>query len=80
LNATEGVLLDISRGGALFLGGIADFTEGELRIDSLGPPLAVRLVSRAEGRLHLAFTDPAAARPAIAALLQEHESPDMRAA
>jgi hypothetical protein len=74
------VLLDISRGGALFLGGTADFTEGELRVDALGPALGVRLVSRAEGRLHLAFIDPAAARPAIAALLQENESPDMRAA
>jgi uncharacterized protein YoxC len=80
LNATEGVLLDISSGGALFLGGTADFTEGELRIDALGPPLGVRLVSRAEGRLHLAFTDPATARQAVAALLQENESLDMRAA
>ncbi|MFO0467088.1 MAG: methyl-accepting chemotaxis protein [bacterium] len=80
LNATEGVLLDISSGGALFLGGAADFTEGELRIDALGPPLGVRLVSRAEGRLHLAFTDPATARQAVATLLQENESLDMRAA
>jgi hypothetical protein len=38
------------------------------------------LVSRAEGRLHLAFTNPAEARPAVAALLQEGESPEMRAA
>jgi hypothetical protein len=80
LNASEGVLLDLSPSGALFLGGAADFSEGELRIDALGPVLGVRLVSRAEGRLHLAFTDPAAARPAVAALLQENESLDMRAA
>ncbi|MFO0401925.1 MAG: methyl-accepting chemotaxis protein [Alphaproteobacteria bacterium] len=80
LNANEGVLLDLSPGGALFLGGAADFTEGELQIEALGPALSVRLVSRAEGRLHLAFTDPAAARPAVAALLQENESLDMRAA
>ena len=80
LNATEGVLLDLSPGGALFLGGAADFTEGELRIEALGPALGVRLVSRAEGRLHLAFTNPAVARPAVAALLQENESLDMRAA
>jgi hypothetical protein len=80
LNATEGVLLDLSPRGALFLGGAADFTEGELRIEALGPALGVRLVSRAEGRLHLAFKDPAAAWPAIAALLQENERLDMRAA
>ncbi|MCA3338057.1 MAG: methyl-accepting chemotaxis protein [Acetobacteraceae bacterium] len=80
LNATEGVLLDLSPGGALFLGGAADFTEGELQIEALGPALGVRLVSRAEGRLHLAFTNPAVARPAVAALLQENESLDMRAA
>ena len=80
LDATEGVLLDLSSGGALFLGGPADFTEGELRIDALGPALGVRLVSRAQGRLHLVFIDPATAQPAIAALLQEHESLDMRAA
>jgi hypothetical protein len=80
LNETEGVLLDVSPGGALFLGGAADFTAGELRIDALGPALCVRLVSRAEGRLHLAFTEPAAARPVIAALLQEHETLDMQAA
>jgi len=80
LNATEGVLLDLSPGGALFLGGAADFTEGELRIDALGPALGVRLVSRAEGRLHLAFTNPAMAQPIIAALLQQNESPEMRAA
>ncbi|MCA3419770.1 MAG: hypothetical protein INF88_12815 [Roseomonas sp.] len=80
LNATEGVLLDLSPGGALFLGGAADFTEGELRIDALGLALGVRLVSRAEGRLHLAFTNPAMAQPIIAALLQQNESPEMRAA
>jgi hypothetical protein len=80
LNATEGMLLDLSPGGALFLGGAADFTEGQLCIDALGPALGVRLISRAEGRLHLAFTDPAVARPAIAALLQGNESLDMRAA
>jgi len=80
LNATEGVLLDLSPGGALFLGGAADFTEGELRIDALGPALGVRLVSRAEGRLHLAFTNPAMAQPIIAALLQQNESLEMRAA
>ena len=80
LNATEGVLLDLSPGGALFLGGAADFTAGELRIDALGPALGVRLVSRAEGRLHLAFTNPAMAQPIIATLLQENESPEMRAA
>lgn len=80
LNETEGVLLDVSPDGALFLGGAADFTAGELRIDALGPALCVRLVSRAEGRLHLAFTEPAAARPVIAALLQEHETLDMQAA
>lgn len=80
LNATEGVLLDLSTSGALFLGGAADFTEGELRIEALGPALGVRLVSRAEGRLHLAFTSPELARPAVAALLQEGESAEMRAA
>ncbi|MBM3588303.1 MAG: hypothetical protein FJX33_10980 [Alphaproteobacteria bacterium] len=80
MNASDGVLLDLSPSGALFLGGTADFAEGELRIDALGPAFAVRLVSRAQGQLYLAFTDPAAARPAIAALLQKHESPDMRAA
>jgi hypothetical protein len=80
LNATEGVLLDLSPSGALFLGAEPDFTEGKLQIEALGPALGVRLVSRAEGRLHLAFTNPAEARPAVAALLQENESPEMRAA
>ena len=80
LNATEGVLLDLSPGGALFLGGAADFTEGELRIEAFGPALGVRLISHAEGRLHLAFTNPATARQAVAALLQENESLDMQAA
>ncbi len=80
LNEAEGVLLDLSPSGALFLGDAADFSEGELRIASAGPSLGVRLVTRAEGRLHLAFTNPAIARPAVAALLQEGESPEMRAA
>jgi hypothetical protein len=80
LNATEGVLLDLSPSGALFLGGEQDFTEGELQIEALGPPLRVRLVSRAEGRLHLAFTNPAVAQPVIAALLRENEDLDMHAA
>jgi hypothetical protein len=80
LNSTEGMLLDLSPGGALFLGGAADFTEGELRIDALGPALGVRLVSRAEGRLHLAFTNSAMAQPIIAALLQQNESLEIRAA
>jgi hypothetical protein len=80
LNATEGVLLDLSPSGALFLGGEPDFTEGELQTEALGPALGVRLVSRAEGRLHLAFTNPAEARPAVAALLREGESTEMRAA
>ncbi|MCA3361942.1 MAG: hypothetical protein ING08_10055 [Roseomonas sp.] len=80
LNAVEGVLLDISPSGALFLGGDENFTDGELRIEALGPALGVRLVSRAEGRLHLAFTNPALARPAVAALLQQGESAEMRAA
>jgi len=80
LNGSEGVLLDLSPSGALFLGGAADFTEGELRVDAQGPALGVRLVSRAEGRLHLAFTNPAEARLTVTALLQEGESPEMRAA
>jgi hypothetical protein len=80
LNATEGVLLDLSPSGALFLGRAPDFTEGELQIEALGPALGVRLVSRAEGRLHLAFTNRAEAHPAVTALLQENESPEMRAA
>ena len=80
LNATEGVLLDLSPNGALFLGGAPDFTEGKLQIEALGPALGVRLVSRAEGRLHLAFTNPAEAHPAVAALLQENESTEMHAA
>ena len=80
LNAIEGTILDLSPSGALFLGGEQDFTEGELQIEALGPPLRVRLVSRAEGRLHLAFTNPAVAQPVIAALLQEHENLDMHAA
>ena len=66
--------------GALFLGGAADFTEGELRVDAQGPALGVRLVSRAEGRLHLAFTNPAMAQPAVAALLRDGESDQMHAA
>ena len=80
LNDAEGMLLDLSPGGALFLGGAEDFTEGELRIAASGPSLGVRLVTREEGRLHLAFTNPAIAQPAVAALLQEGESLEMRAA
>jgi methyl-accepting chemotaxis protein len=80
LNDAEGMLLDLSPGGALFLGGAEDFTEGELRIAASGPSLGVRLVTREEGRLHLAFTNPALARPAVAALLQEGESLEMQAA
>jgi len=80
LNATEGVILDLSPSGALFLGAEADFTEGKLQIEALGPALGVRLVSRAEGRLHLAFTNPAEARLTVTALLQEGESAEMRAA
>jgi methyl-accepting chemotaxis protein len=80
LNGSEGVLLDLSPSGALFLGGAADFTEGELRVDAQGPALGVRLVSRAEGRLHLAFTNPAMAQPAVAALLRDGESDQMHAA
>jgi methyl-accepting chemotaxis protein len=80
LNATEGVLLDLSPSGALFLGGEPDFTEGKLQIEALGPALGVRLVSRAEGRLHLAFTNPAEARLTVTTLLQEGESAEMRAA
>jgi methyl-accepting chemotaxis protein len=80
LNGTEGVLLDLSPSGALFLGGAADFSEGELCVQAQGPGLGVRLVSRAEGRLHLTFTNPAEAQPAVAALLREGESPEMRAA
>ena len=79
LNDVEGVLLDLSPTGALFLGGAEDFSTGELRIEA-GAALGVRLVNRAEGRLHLAFTNPEEARPTIAALLQEGESPEMRAA
>jgi len=80
LNAREGVLLDLSLSGALFLGGAADFTAGELRIDAMGPALGVRVVSRAEGRLHLAFTQPELAQPILAELLQEGESAEIRAA
>ena len=80
LNGSEGVLLDLSPSGALFLGGAADFTEGELRVDAQGPALGVRLVSRAEGRLHLAFTNPATAQPAVVALLRDGESDEMHAA
>lgn len=80
LNGIEGVLLDLSPSGALFLGGAADFSEGELCVEALGPGLGVRLVSRAEGRLHLTFTNSAEARQAVAALLREGESPEMRAA
>ena len=80
LNEAEGTLLDLSPSGALFLGGAEDFSEGELCIAATMPALGVRLVARAEGRLHLAFTNPTIARPAVAALLQEGESPEMRAA
>lgn len=85
LNEVEGLLLDLSPTGALFLGEAWDFDEGALSITAEAPALGVRLVARTEGRLHLAFTQPELARPAIAALLQEtalqeHETDELRAA
>ncbi|MFN8983230.1 MAG: methyl-accepting chemotaxis protein [Alphaproteobacteria bacterium] len=71
LNATAGILLEVSPSGALFMGDDADFTKGELRIDAMGAALEVRLATRAEGRLHLVFTNPALAEPVVAALTQE---------